>query len=45
MFLYKVLNSFIILRIIQERNKGIKEIKNFIQELYIKLGEYNKKDE
>ena len=26
-------------------NKGIREIKNFIRELYIKLGEYNKKDE
>ena len=25
-------------------NKGIREIKNFILELYIKFGEYNKKD-
>ena len=32
-------------KIIQERNKGIKEIKNFIREVYIKVGEYNKKDE
>ena len=26
-------------------NKGIREIKNFIQELYFKFGEYNKKVE
>ena len=26
-------------------NKGIREIKKFIRELYIKFGEYNKKDE
>ena len=36
---------FFFLRIIQRRNKGIKEIKNFIREVYIKVGEYNKKDE
>ena len=26
-------------------NKGIREIKKFIKELYIKFGEHNKKDE
>ena len=26
-------------------NKGIREIKKFIRELYIKFGEYNKQDE
>ena len=26
-------------------NKGIREIKKFIRELYTKFGEYNKKDE
>jgi hypothetical protein len=28
-----------------KNNKGIREIKNFIREFYIKFGEYNKKDE
>ena len=46
------MNIFIILIIIQEKkeekkkdNKGIRDIKKFILELYIKFGEYNKKDE
>ena len=29
----------------QKDNKGIREIKKYIKELYIKFGEYNKKDE
>ena len=44
------MNIFIILRIKKKEkkkkdNKGIKEIKKFIRELYILNLEYNKKDE
>ena len=51
-FIRKYCIFFIVLKIIQERkkkrkkdNKGIREIKKFIKELYIKFGEHNKKDE